>query len=192
MQRKHRTLLIWALVIALGVTTVAYAALQATLNITGNIIKSGGTWDVSFSDLTIVSGESYFKTKPSANGTNLAFAVELPEVGDSVEMRFRVHNNGTLNAVVKSNNIRLAVGSGYVNASSSEAFKVSNKGISCQLTDDNGNLTYNYSNQAYSLLSSVNAGKYTDYVRLKCTYEELSSWDETVNVSFSIVYQQNV
>ena len=50
--RGKRKLIMYGLMVALMVTTVAYAVLQTTLNINGTVTKKGGSWDIHFANLS--------------------------------------------------------------------------------------------------------------------------------------------
>lgn len=113
-QRKNRTLIIAALVIALASTTVAYAALQTTLNITGSITRKGGTWGIQFENLSCIADpesqdnfgevlENYpVVNTVTASGTSLNFSGSLASVGDKISCTFDLHNTGTLSAINSS------------------------------------------------------------------------------------------
>lgn len=99
-QKKQRTLAIFALAIALVATTVAYAALSTTLNISGNITKKGGSWSVGITNLSSVSttGTGSMSKAPSVTGTTLSFDADLKKPGDSVSFTFDIVNSGTVTA----------------------------------------------------------------------------------------------
>ena len=99
-QKKQRTLAIFALAVALVATTVAYAVLQTTLNISGSITKKGGTWAINIQNISTVTttGSGKMTTAPKVSGTTLSFASELSKPGDSVSFTFDIVNNGTLAA----------------------------------------------------------------------------------------------
>lgn len=99
-QKKQRTLAIFALAIALVATTVAYAALQTTLKVSGNVTKKGGTWAIKIQNISSVTttGSGKMTSAPKVSGTTLSFAAELSKPGDSVSFTFDIANNGTVNA----------------------------------------------------------------------------------------------
>lgn len=99
-QKKQRTLAIFALAVALIATTVAYAALSTTLNISGNITKKGGSWSVGITNLSSVSttGTGSMSKAPSVTGTTLSFDADLKKPGDSVSFTFDIVNSGTVTA----------------------------------------------------------------------------------------------
>ena len=61
---KTRSLIIAVMALAIVATTVAYAALQTTLNISGSIAKKGGSWDIHFENVSNITNyfTSYFKS----------------------------------------------------------------------------------------------------------------------------------
>lgn len=110
-QKKQRTLAIFALAIALVATTVAYAALSTTLNISGNITKKGGSWSVGIANISNVSttGTGALSTAPSVTGTTLSFEADLKKPGDSVSFTFDLVNNGSVDAVMSFNDVEFAI-----------------------------------------------------------------------------------
>lgn len=204
-KKKQRTLAIFALAIALVATTVAYAVLQTTLNISGSVTKKGGSWDIKFTDVSTstVRGGTFSKT-PAVSGTSLTFNANLNTEGDAVLIKFRVHNAGTLNAGLKyltdggdwNEGIDLKIGTNSFIGSSSEFISV-NDGVTCGLYDSSnqalcgegiigsGNCVNNLSK-----LNNVNAGIYTEYFTLKCEYTTQSSSNTTIPISLKLDYEQ--
>ena len=111
-QKKQRGLAIFALAIALVATTVAYAALSTTLQVSGNVTKKGGTWSVNIRNISNVTttGTGKMTTAPSVSGTTLSFEAELAKPGDSVSFTFDIVNNGSVDAKVDLGSSLISMG----------------------------------------------------------------------------------
>lgn len=202
-KRKQRMLGIFALVIALIATTVAYAALSTTLNISGSVTKKGGAWGeqiVDESDFTTSGSATTTSTKPTLTGnTSLSFSANLYKPGDTFSFTFKIRNTGSIDAKIDTSldwwQIFYArssfdsTGSEYgnlINPWSGE----SPYDISCQMLY-NGIVL----NQSWSNLSNLNvtAGATTDAITLTCKYNdvtEISAEDETRSFSIHLPYIQ--
>lgn len=87
--------------IVVGLTTVAYAALQTQLNISGYVNQKGGTWDIHFENVSNITTTGQGELKESAiqtTGTDLYFSADLVENGDSVSFTIDVVNGGSRDA----------------------------------------------------------------------------------------------
>ena len=116
--RNTRSIAICALAVALIATTVAYAVLQTTLNISGSVTRKGGSWSINFANATITSTRGKASmTTPSINGTNLTFNTTLYQPGDEVTFTFDVVNSGNIAAKLAGVKIN-----SYDNATSTEEF----------------------------------------------------------------------
>lgn len=115
-QKKQRTLAIFALAIALVATTVAYAALQTTLQVSGNVTKKGGTWAINIQNISSVTttGSAKMTTKPSVSGTALSFDAQLTKPGDTISFTFDITNNGTVNARMYTTYASMGINSSLV------------------------------------------------------------------------------
>ena len=112
-QKKQRTLAIFALAIALVATSIAYAALSATLSITGNVTKKKGSWSIDIQNISSVTTNGTGKmTTPPSVGTNgtLNFAAELAKPGDSVSFTFDLVNNGSVAATFDTDKFDIIIG----------------------------------------------------------------------------------
>lgn len=100
--KKNKSKLIIALVLLLMVfTSIGYAALSTTLNISGtaNVAKAG--WSLYFTNIAVTSGSVAATTAPAVSGTtttSLTYAVSLTKPGDFYEFKVDVKNAGTLAA----------------------------------------------------------------------------------------------
>ena len=103
--RNQRTLAIFALAFALIATTVAYAVLQTTLNISGTVTRKGGSWDIHFDNVANVTkgGKATLTTPTISNaGANLTFEASLAIPKDSISFTVDVVNDGTIDAMLSS------------------------------------------------------------------------------------------
>ena len=195
-EKGQRTLAIWALVIALCATSVAYAILQTALTISGSVTKKGGTWDIQFVEVGWVAGEE-LTTEPAVSGTNLNFGVTLNEPNDYVVIRFKVKNNGSINAIVADNNVHnLTVGTSTSTATYAEDWSANiYQGISCivshspDINVDSDGLTA--SSEIYGNLYFLNANTTSQYIYLKCRYNDVDSSEELTSATVSVTYRMN-
>lgn len=101
--KKTRSLIIAVMALAIVATTVAYAALQTTLNISGSIAKKGGSWDIHFENVSnITNYGSATLTPPKIESSKLSFSTTLAKPGDYISFTVDVKNNGTIDAVLSS------------------------------------------------------------------------------------------
>lgn len=98
-KRKSYILPIFALVVV--ILSVGYAAITATLNITGTSTITKNTWNIHFQDLSVTSG-SVTAATPAAITTNnhaeITYTVTLPKPGDFYEFTVNIVNAGTIAA----------------------------------------------------------------------------------------------
>jgi hypothetical protein len=102
-RRSANILVLSALILgAIGIT-VAFAAIQTTLNIQGTALFNTATWDVKFQNLSapVLTGDATVATPPTLASTLIGtYAVVLTKPGDSVTYTFDVTNTGSLDAVI--------------------------------------------------------------------------------------------
>ena len=102
-QKNQRTLAIFALVLAIVETTIAYAALSTTLNISGTVTKKGGSWNIYFTNPSSASIEGSAKASTiTLASTQVSFNVELYKPNDSVTYTVDIKNGGTIDAILDS------------------------------------------------------------------------------------------
>ena len=102
-QKNQRTLAIFALAIAIVATTIAYAALSTTLNISGTVTKKGGSWNIYFTNPSSASIEGSAKASTiTLASTQVSFNVELYKPNDSVTYTVDIKNGGTIDAILDS------------------------------------------------------------------------------------------
>lgn len=101
--KKTRSLIIAIMAFSIIATTVAYAALQTTLNISGSIAKKGGSWDIHFENVSnITNYGSATLTTPKIESSKLSFSTTLAKPGDYISFTVDVKNSGTIDAVLNS------------------------------------------------------------------------------------------
>ena len=102
-QNKKRRIIMFSLLVALAITTVAYAALSTTLNISGLVTKKGGLWSIYFTNPSSASITGNAKgSNITLQATNVSFYVELSNPNDSVTYTVDIKNGGTIDAVLDS------------------------------------------------------------------------------------------
>ena len=169
---NKRRVIVYALAIALAVTTVAYAVMQTTLNVSGTIIKKGAALDIYFANLKTPSFSGNGKsTSATLSSTNIEFTIELSEPLDSVTYYFDVVNSGTINAKLDS-----ITYSGVTTAS--------NKNIGT---------TFTYSDGTEIKEGDFLAAGVTRNLKLKIEYKDVDyiySTDNKFTIKVTLVYMQ--
>ncbi len=169
---NKRRIIVYALAIALAVTTVAYAVMQTTLNVSGTIIKKGAALDIYFANLKTPSLSGNGKsTSATLSSTNIEFTIELSEPLDSVTYYFDVVNSGTINAKLDS-----ITYSGVTTAS--------NKNIET---------TFTYSDGTEIKEGDFLAAGVTRNLKLKIEYKDVDyiySTDNKFTIKVTLVYMQ--
>lgn len=172
-QKKQRTLAIFALAVALIATTVAYAALSTTLNISGNITKKGGSWSVGITNLSSVStkGTGSMSKAPSVSGTTLSFDANLKKPGDSVSFTFDIVNSGTVTAGMYVGSAKMAINGISRTLASLSEMKVVSDDITylLEIKDSDGKFYSTY-DQAYIILGDKNTSTNTKTFKLTLTW----------------------
>ena len=192
-QKKQRTLAIFALAVALVATTIAYAALSTTLNISGNITKKGGSWSVGITNLSSVSttGTGSMSKAPSVSGTTLSFDANLKKPGDSVSFTFDIVNSGTVTAGMFVDSATMAINGISRTLASLSEMKVVSDDITylLEIKDSDGKFYSTY-DQAYIILGDKNTSTNTKTFKLTLTWNagtKITTVDDkklTVTASF--------
>ena len=103
MRTNKRRIIVYILAIALTITTVAYAAIQTVLNVSGTVVKKGSALNIYFANLKTPSLSGNGKSSSATlSSTKFDFTVELSEPLDSVTYYFDVVNSGTIKAKLES------------------------------------------------------------------------------------------
>lgn len=174
--RSSRRIIMSVLLVALMLTSVAYAILQTTLNISGTVTKKGGTWDIHFANLgtPVLGGTGTSQSAAiDSNTTNFTFGATLAAPGDSVTYNFDVVNGGSLDAVISS-----IVFSG-INEAKEEDISVS--------------FTYAATGKTVAKNDTLKSGE-TKALNLVVSYdnvETLSGSDVALNLSATLIYSQD-
>lgn len=103
MRSYRKKLTCTLIVVAILITTmsIAYAALSATLTITGSAEVQASTWDIYFTEGQITTTGSAKYTEPVIDGTTLRdYTVSLKKPGDSVKFQYHIFNNGDYSAQI--------------------------------------------------------------------------------------------
>ena len=106
MKRKNKTIYIIFVFVGLFCISIGYAAINRTLNITGNSEVKENTWDIHFENLQVSTGSVTATTPPTVNGTNpsIGFSFQLDLPGDFYEFTVDVVNEGSIDAMIDSIN----------------------------------------------------------------------------------------
>ena len=96
---KGRNVVIGALLAAVAIMAVGYAALAQTLTINGTASITS-TWNVAITGISSgeATGTATNGSEPSFTGTSATFNVNLVKPGDKMVYEITVKNSGTLNA----------------------------------------------------------------------------------------------
>ena len=101
--RNKRRLIIYGLLGVLMLTTVAYAALQTVLNVSGTVVKKGNLWNIYFTNPSSASTVgSATGSKINIQASTLNFQVSLYKPGDKVTYTVDIKNGGTIDATLNS------------------------------------------------------------------------------------------
>lgn len=99
--RKIKYIVVMALIVAVLGISVAFAAMNQTLNINGVANFNPATWNVKFADLSspLINGNATVTVAPTLTETRIGdFVVNFSKPGDFVTYTFSVKNDGTMNA----------------------------------------------------------------------------------------------
>ena len=116
-KQKNIYLILFSLVLIVG---VAYAILQANLQINGTTKIGANTWDVHFKANTITptTGSVTIDTTNNEqaatidNASQVSYVVKLAQPGDFYEFTVDVENTGSIDAMLDSISSKIKIGSG--------------------------------------------------------------------------------
>ena len=178
-KNNSRQLAIWALVIALTATTIAYAVLQTSLSISGNVTRKGGTWSIKLDNIANkkTTGQASFVTDPKVGSDgNITFAATLSQPGDSFEFTFDVINAGTVDAVSRFSESQydfwLDGGDGY---SSSSEVDLTSSDITCKVTYNGEIITSNNRSKIDLPKPTSTSNPTRKTLKAYCQYDDASS-----------------
>lgn len=174
--RKILSIILCIVMISVFSLTIAYAALNAVLNISGSAEVSASSWDVYLLNVQVKSG-SVNSDKPVISGGNtVSFSTTLNMPGEFFEFTVDVINNGSIDAMIDS------VTKSPTLSSSQAKY-----------------LNYIIEYQNGEAITTKQLVKKNSYVRLKVRLEyrsdlvssDLPTSSETLNLSFTVNYTQS-
>ena len=100
--KRKRIVLLTTFLIVMACLVVGYAALQTTLNITGNSNVKGNSWDVHWANIQVTSGSTTDVITPATitTPTKVEFNINLNAPGDYYEFKVDAVNAGTIDAMI--------------------------------------------------------------------------------------------
>ena len=103
MRKKNKKVYIIFVFICLFCISIGYAAMNRTLNITGNTEVKQNTWDIYFDNVN-VNSRSVEANDPTIDNSklNVSFSFNLDLPGDFYEFTVDVINNGSIDAMIDS------------------------------------------------------------------------------------------
>ncbi len=100
-QREMRIITVVALCVAVICLSVAYAAMNQTLKVSGEANMRVADWSIHFNNVNASTTGVATYTMPNVSNTQLSdFGVVLTKPGDSVTFTFDIVNDGGINAVL--------------------------------------------------------------------------------------------
>jgi hypothetical protein len=105
-KRKRTIYILLFILTTVASLTIAYAALSATLRITGEATVTESRWNFYLGNGISLSGREQETTgsatyqKPTFNGTTASYQITLAKPGDSVTYYFKIFNTGTINGEI--------------------------------------------------------------------------------------------
>ena len=106
-KQKNKKFLVLAIALLLLIS-IGYAAISATLTISGTANISATSWNVYFTNIQTTTGSVTASVAPSVSGTNttsLNYTIVLEKPGDFYEFTVDVKNGGTINAKIAENGV---------------------------------------------------------------------------------------
>ena len=99
---KNSVFLVIGILLVVGIITVGYAALQATLQINGTANIGGATWDIHFENIEETAATNVTAnpapSAPDDTTTTLTYGVNLVKPGDIYQFTAKIVNDGTIDA----------------------------------------------------------------------------------------------
>ena len=163
-------------VVAIATLTIAYAALSATLTISGNADLVASNWDVHLENPKVKNG-SVSTTVPTITGGNsLSFNTTLTKPGDYYEFTVDVVNGGSIDAMIDSV------------VKTPELTTAQAKYLKYEITYQNG--------ESINTKQNIAAGATTP-IKVRLEYRndlsasDLSTTADTLSLSLTLVYVQS-
>lgn len=174
--RKILSIILCIVMISVFSLTIAYAALNAVLNISGSAEVSASTWNIYLYNINVTSGSVNSDRPVITGGNTVSFSTTLNMPGDFFEFTVDVVNNGSIDAMIDS------VTKSPTLSSSQAKY-----------------LNYIIEYQNGEAITTKQLVKKNSYVRLKVRLEyrsdlvssDLPTSSETLNLSFTVNYTQS-
>ena len=100
--RKTLSLVLCLVLVSVFTLTIAYAALNAILTISGNAEVIASDWNIYLANPKVTNGSVSDELPVISNNSTLSFNVELNLPGDFYEFTVDVINDGTIDAMIDS------------------------------------------------------------------------------------------
>ena len=175
--KRKRIVLLTTFLIVMACLVVGYAALQTTLNITGNSNVKGNSWDVHWENVHVNEESTAEEVTPATitEPTQVEFNINLNAPGDYYEFTVDAVNAGTIDAMV--------------NVISKQVFNASN--VEIQLPSY---LTYEvtYDDGAPIAANQLLAANSSETIKVRVEYKRDISEDELVGVDTTIKFRIGV
>lgn len=98
MFKKNKEIKMMALV-ALGLSVVGIMVAVIAMNVSLNAKRTESVWDINFTNLAIENKGTAKAIQPTINATSMSdFKTTLMRTGDRTTYRFKIKNNGAVNA----------------------------------------------------------------------------------------------
>ena len=97
--RRNLSIILCIVMISVFSLTIAYAALNAVLTISGTAEVSASSWDIYLDNVNVTNG-SVNSAVPTINSNTVYFSTTLNMPGDFYEFAVDVKNDGTIDAMI--------------------------------------------------------------------------------------------
>ena len=193
-KKKREVSVIFLLMIAMIIMTVGFAAYAANLKINGTVTVKKQNWSVHYDTDSLNEGDStsgITATTHTLGTTDYTFAVTLNKPGDTYVAKFDVVNDGTINAKLGWDPIKLKSDM-YLKKVTMTMDSAHSKYL--QYTVSVNGTVYNATTDNLSVALANTTGKHPVVVTVKYLQPEnatdLPSEDQTVTVSGQLDYEQ--
>ena len=100
--RKVLYMILGIVLVSVFTLTIAYAALNAVLNISGSAQVSSAEWDVHFDNVKVTNGSVSGDVPRITSATTVTFSTVLNMPGDFYEFTIDVVNDGSIDAMIEN------------------------------------------------------------------------------------------
>lgn len=190
--RRKKTSLVIALLIAILSMSIVFAAMSTTLQIRGAGTVNASDWSIKFENLapvTLTGAAVETQTPQIVDDTEIGtYNVTLKRPGDVVTYNFDVHNYGTLDAVIERLNIPVPVCTGLATDDEQKVAdaEIVSEGLTYSLTYSDGT--------ELQVGDELKAGEVRSLIlTLRFDGDKLPSAQVQIGgLGISIVYSQNI